>query len=179
MSTTGATDEGSSGTGPATTTGAVTTTDATTGSSGGSTGGPAPLCECIDWEENGCPEEQLAGCEAPVKCSELDIDEPTPATAACVLGLLRDRPLVRFRYCWSCGGYESHHGEFLIRGPELDAVDFECTRIDFSSSFLVRFHGLEPPEYFEGCLALTGAKAQTDCMLMGMHVGEQLPQCGG
>jgi hypothetical protein len=177
-------------TGPVTTTGATASTETgtgsgetgstaeTTGNGEESTGGPGVACACVDRLDHQC-QTDFPGCDPPLMCDLLNLDEPSAETADCVGALLRDRPLARFSYCWNCNDWETHDGEFLIRGPELDAVDFECTTIDFSQDLLIRFHGLEPPAYFAGCLAMVNAKAKTDCLISGLHVGETVPQCGG
>lgn len=153
---------------PTTTT--ATTIDPTTGEAS-STGAPALPCTCNLSDE--CP-GRLNDCEALAPCDR--VDEVNPDATTCVLELLVAQQFAQFSYCNLCDDFETYEGDFLILGPG-QGIDLECHIIDFSRSLRVRHHTIEPPAYFEGCLALTEFTPRRDCLLAGFKPGDTLPLC--
>lgn len=157
-----------------TTTAAPTTTTATTIDPTGeasSTGAPALPCTCNLSDE--CP-GRLNDCEAPAPCDR--VDEVNPDATTCALELLVAQQFAQFSYCNLCGGFETYEGDFFILGPG-QGIDLECQIFDFSQDLRVRHHTIEPPAYFEGCLALTEFIPRRDCLLAGFKPGDTLPLC--
>jgi hypothetical protein len=85
-----------------------------------------------------------------------------------------DRKSARFHYDW--GPAPDHYfGEVHV--DDGGGIRFECWTAGLNANLDPRHVALEPPDYFDGCLALVGQEVRLDCLIAGLHIGESFPEC--
>ena len=80
----------------------------------------------------------------------------------------------RVHYDW--GPAPDHYfGEVHV--GDGGGIRFECWTAGLNANLDPRYVALEPPDYFDGCLALVGQEVRLDCLIAGLHIGESFPEC--
>jgi len=134
-------------------------------------------CDCVEGSACGNPTATVPGCDVPEPCPL--VDESNEEALTCALELVRDRQMARFRYFHQGEVLEWWDGVFYVLGPDRDGIDFECHTIDMGEHERVRYHSMEPPEYFEDCLAIESYGGRRSCFFQGFDPVGPVPYCPG
>lgn len=162
----------------------------TAGSSGGESGsegsgGEMPMegCSCVDLDlvcsESGSIDAYQ--CPLPAPCDVVVSMPVEREPLECALELLIAQEPARFEYALGYYDFEVdlYRGWFYILGPG-EALDTEChlhgQDFGVSSDPQTNHHGIESPEYFEGCRILTN-EAMLNCVLDGLIPADPAPLC--